>query len=262
MVFFFHRLYDKIKPIKLKLNHKKIKEVIKMKLHIKTEDFDHKMQAAGLGRVKFNRIINNINATIYYVNDIGYKLLIFTDSEEKLPSFKLFSNGENLEDGYFEGFTDAVAICKWFIEDYDYEALAEFLSKKDVISQIVECMSAVEYNFCKFIKGFEFPDIAETFSVKYWEVPHHVYGERSGGNYISFFRTKRENQNLISKSIIDKTILAFGLELTNRINDDNQITNWSDREVRGRLSIIEPYLKGENQNFYIEDGDVIKFESR
>ncbi len=47
MVFFFHRLYDKIKPIKLKLNYKKIKDVIKMKLHIKTEDFDRKMQAAG-----------------------------------------------------------------------------------------------------------------------------------------------------------------------------------------------------------------------
>lgn len=218
------------------------------------------MKSAGLGRIKFHKNVINVDAVVYYVNDIGYKMLIFTDESNTLPPFKLISAGKNLSDNYFEGFLDSVPICKWFIKDYNIEYLENLVSND--LSKIMEYMSATEHSFCRFIKNFEFPDISEVSKVKYWEVPHYVFGERCGGKYISFFRVKRSDQYFISVTVLDKTIMAFGLEMANRINNDDKIINWTANKEKSRLSILEPYLKGESGNYRIENEEILIFEGR
>ena len=204
------------------------------------------MKKEGIGRVSFEAKIADIRVKVYFIMDMGRWAILVCDVDKNKPALKFVS--EHNDDNFYvpmEYWSDCVF---YFLPD----RMSRYGKKRPQTDEY-EYYYLVFYDIIStWLSNLKFPTLKETNMVDYTELPMLMFGGKR--KYFYMLRTA------VPKPISsEKTILAFGENMANFIEEQGYVVGWTDRKRKENIEKIADLAVRERWFKCIDEKDEAKF---
>ena len=204
------------------------------------------MKKEGIGRVSFEAKIADIRVKVYFIMDMGKWVILVCDVDKNKPALKFVS--EHNDDDFYAPMEYWGACILYFFPDEEdnYEEVGSWIKKYKYYYLMFY------KNINTWLSNLNFPSLKEANMVDYTELPMLMFGGKR--KYFYMLRTA------VPKPLSsEKTILAFGENMANFIEEQGYVVGWTDRKRKENIEKIADLAVRERWFKCIDEKDEAKF---